>query len=72
MRRVQPASHKNWQMTSEEKKLNAKYFKLLAEYAKVNSRAKHIKMEMQQIRAKIIPCENLTDERPDEAIMKVV
>ena len=57
-------------MTPEEKKLNAKYFKLLAEYAKVNSRAKHIKMEMQEIRAKIIPCEKLVDERPDEINLK--
>ena len=57
-------------MTAEEKKLNAKYFKLLAEYAKVNSRAKHIKAEMHQIRMKIIPCENLIDERPDELLLK--
>jgi hypothetical protein len=57
-------------MTTEEKKLNTKYFKLLAEYGKVNKRVVELKKEMQEIRKIITPCEILVSERPDEIALK--
>jgi len=57
-------------MTAEDKKLNVRYFKLLSEHKKYNERALACKKELAAIRLKIVPQQNIVEERPDEINLK--